>query len=189
MVTKANEKNTSEANNASEPEDKASELTAPSDASGASSTTALANNTIRNYMLATMGAGLIPLPLVDFLAFTGIQLAMINKLADQYGVPFRKDMGKSALFSLLSSAAPMAVAPLLGRGMLKLIPGLGSAAGMISTSLLGGAFTYAIGKVFQMHFESGGTLLTFDPEKMRDYFRTQLDKGKEMAAELRASAA
>ena len=30
--------------------------------------------------------------------------------------------------------------------------------------------TQAVGNTFVMHFESGGTLLTFDAEKFRDYF-------------------
>ncbi len=36
-----------------------------------------------------------------------------------------------------------------------------------------GASTYAVGKVFIQHFESGGTLLDFEPEKMRGYYEQQ----------------
>jgi hypothetical protein len=36
------------------------------------------------------------------------------------------------------------------------------------------ALTYAIGRVFIHHFELGGTLLNFDADKLRSYFREQL---------------
>jgi hypothetical protein len=67
----------------------------------------------------------------------------------------------------------------------KAVPGLGTATGMISVSLLGGATTYAIGSVFAQHFESGGTLLDFDAKKMRAYFSTKLEEGKAVAADLK----
>jgi hypothetical protein len=50
-------------------------------------------------------------------------------------------------------------------------------------ALLGGASTYAVGRVFIQHFESGGTLLTFDPAKVRDYYTHQLDTGHKRIAE------
>jgi len=39
--------------------------------------------------------------------------------------------------------------------------------------------------VFVQHFESGGTLLDFDPKKMREYFASKLAEGKEVAAKLK----
>jgi hypothetical protein len=68
----------------------------------------------------------------------------------------------------------------------KAVPGLGTATGMISVSILGGATTYAIGSVFVQHFESGGTLLDFDPKKMRAYFSSKLQEGKGVAATLKS---
>ena len=41
-----------------------------------------------------------------------------------------------------------------------------------------GATTYAIGKVFVRHLESGGSLLTFDGKKMKGYMEKALDEGK-----------
>ena len=46
-----------------------------------------------------------------------------------------------------------------------------------------GASTYAIGKVFIQHFESGGTFLDFEPAKVRAYFSQQFDKGRDLASE------
>jgi hypothetical protein len=69
----------------------------------------------------------------------------------------------------------------------KVVPGIGTATGMVSVSILGGATSYAIGNVFIQHFESGGTLLDFDPKKMREYFTNKLQEGKKVAASLRKS--
>ena len=49
------------------------------------------------------------------------------------------------------------------------------------TAYVGGATTYAVGKVFIEHFESGGTFLDFDPEKMRDHFQELYEEGKQLA--------
>jgi hypothetical protein len=42
--------------------------------------------------------------------------------------------------------------------------------GFVVTPVLAYAMTKAVGGVFIMHFESGGTLLTFDPKAFREYF-------------------
>jgi len=39
-----------------------------------------------------------------------------------------------------------------------------------------------VGKVFVQHFESGGTFLSFDPEKVRSHFEEELKMGKAVAA-------
>lgn len=44
--------------------------------------------------------------------------------------------------------------------------------------VIGAASTYAIGKVFVQHFESGNTVLTLDPSKVRAYYVEQVARGK-----------
>ncbi len=126
-------------------------------------------------MLGAMGAGLVPIPLVDMIVLAGIQLKLVQELAKLYGIKSPKHTGKSALASLLGGSIPLSFSSNLAR-FLKSVPFYGQAAGMISMSLLGGASTYAVGKVFIQHFESGGTFLTFDPHKGNDYYARQLDK-------------
>ena len=48
---------------------------------------------------------------------------------------------------------------------------------MVSTAVFAGASTYAVGKVFTEHFASGGTFLTFDPEKVRKYYEQEFAQG------------
>jgi len=50
--------------------------------------------------------------------------------------------------------------------------------------LFTGASTYAIGNLFIRHFESGGTLLNMDPQKMREHFKEEFENGKKVAEEV-----
>ena len=143
-----------------------------------------ANNIVKKHVIGVMGASLVPIPLFDLVALTGVQLKMLYSLAKLYDVPFSRNLGKSLIVSLLGGVMPTSAAMTLA-SLAKVVPGLGTATGMISVSVLGGATTYAIGSVFVQHFESGGTLLDFDPKKMRAYFSKKLEEGKDVAANLK----
>jgi len=139
---------------------------------------------VRNYSLAALAVGLIPFPWIDLAALTAVQLKMLHSLANQYNTPFSKDIGKAAITALVGGVLPVEGAASLA-SLVKIVPGVGQVAGAVSLSILGAAATYAVGKVFMQHFESGGTFLTFDPEKVRKYFEEEFEKGKQVAAELK----
>jgi uncharacterized protein (DUF697 family) len=67
----------------------------------------------------------------------------------------------------------------------KVIPVIGQASGMISMATMGAAGTYAVGTVFIEHFESGGTFLTFEPEKVKEKFKALFEEGKNFVAKLK----
>jgi hypothetical protein len=46
-----------------------------------------------------------------------------------------------------------------------------------------------LGKVFVKHFEEGGTLLDLDVNKVRDFFASQYQVGRKVAAEPAPAAA
>ena len=125
-------------------------------------------------MLGALAVGIIPIPLVDLAILSGIQLKMLHSLARLYAVEFSGELGKSLIASLLGGGVSVSLA-----GLLKRILPYGFVTGMISTSIFGGASTYAVGKVFIQHFESGGTFLNFDPQQVKDYYAKQFEKGKE----------
>jgi len=137
------------------------------------------------HVLASMGVGLIPFPVVDMVALMGVQLNMIRKLCAEYGVPFKQDAGKSVISSLLGGVLPVPVGFAL-ISLLKFIPVIGLTTGAVTMPVLSGASTYAIYKVFVKHFEMGGTFLDMDPSKFKTYFSEQFAKGKKYAADLRA---
>jgi uncharacterized protein (DUF697 family) len=147
-----------------------------------------AQNTVNKYAAGSMAVGLVPIPLLDFVALTSVQLQMLQNLATQYDVEFSKEIVKPLIGSLLGGALPItAAAPLAS--VIKVVPVIGQVSGMVSMAVLGGAGTYAVGKIFIEHFESGGTFLTFDPEKVREKFQAFYEKGKEFATAQTAQSA
>ena len=144
------------------------------------------DNIIKNNMMLAMGAGAVPIPTVDIIALTGIQLNMINSLCKLYGQEFRKDMAKSFIASLGTGVVAIPIAIGLS-SLVKSIPVLGQTAGVISMATTGTALTYAIGRVFVQHFASGGTFLDFNPKAVKEYFKKEFDNGKDKSKEAKAA--
>ncbi len=138
-----------------------------------------ARRIVRNHALATAAIGLIPLPLVDIVLMTAVQTRMLKLLGEQYGHSFT---GKQRVYELVGAAVggtalPILIFPLL-ISLVKLIPGLGTAAGIIAMPLAAAPVAYALGMTFIQHFESGGTLLSFSPEQLRQMLRSHYNEGK-----------
>jgi uncharacterized protein (DUF697 family) len=129
-----------------------------------------------------VAVGLVPMPLIDLVATSGIQLKMRRGVAGIYGYTFSDNKGKSLIASLLGSVIPLSLRNNLF-SLVKGIPVVGQTIGVIAMPVLGGAATYAIGQVFIQHFESGGTLLNFEPDKVRDFYREQFVAGKQVVKE------
>lgn len=138
----------------------------------------------RNHILASMGVGLIPVPLVDLVALIGVQLDMTRKLSAEYEIPFRQDIGKSIISSLMGGFLPVAFGGTLA-SIIKFIPLIGQTTGAVTMPVISGASTYAIYKVFVQHFESGGTFLDLNPSKVKVYFSEQFNDGKKVATDLK----
>ncbi|MDQ7091571.1 MAG: DUF697 domain-containing protein [Methylococcales bacterium] len=132
---------------------------------------------VKNHTMAAVGVGFIPVPFVDMGTLTAIQLKMLYSLAKCYQVPFSKNLVKSLVSSLLGSSLAISIALPVG-SLLKAVPIIGQTSGMISTACVGAASTYAVGKVFVAHFESGGTFLDFDVEKAKVHFKELYEEGK-----------
>ncbi|MCJ8271949.1 MAG: DUF697 domain-containing protein [Psychrosphaera sp.] len=137
---------------------------------------------VNNYVKGAVAVGLVPIPLVDLVAISGIQLKMLHAIAGVYDYTFSQNQGKSLIASLLGSVIPLSLKNTLF-SLVKSIPVVGQTIGVIAIPVLGGAATYAIGQVFIQHFESGGTLLDFDPDKVRDFYHEQFVTGKQVAKE------
>lgn len=138
---------------------------------------------VRDYTMMSMTTAIIPVPLFDVAALTALQLKMIQQLTALYDLPFNEKLVRNLLTSLLGNSLSTAAGIGVG-SLLKSVPGVGSVAGIIGTSTLGGATTYAIGNTFVNHFEQGGTLADFDAANMRARFSEQLAKGRGVAQRL-----
>lgn len=147
-----------------------------------------ASRTVRNYALGSAAAGLIPAPLVDIAALTAVQLKMIHSLCRIYGVEFKEELGRSALTALVGGIVPLG-ASRVAVSAFKMVPVVGQITAMVTLPALSTASTYAVGRVFIQHFESGGTFLTFDPEKVRNYYEEQLKQGQKLSEEPKTDGA
>lgn len=131
---------------------------------------------IKEFAYGSSLTGFIPIPFVDTLGLIGVQRLMIYKLSKIYEIPHSKELAKAWISTLMGGLTTSAVSPLLGSAV-KLIPGIGTLAGGTTMAVLGSSSTYAIGKVFQHHFEKGGTLDNFDPETAKEMLHDELEKG------------
>lgn len=139
-----------------------------------------ADKLIKDYAFGSSLTGFIPVPLVDTLGLIGVQRFMLLRLSQLYGIPFSKNLAKTLLATLMGGVAPHLASPMVG-SVLKIIPGIGTLMGGTTMAALGGASTYAVGKVFQQHFEAGGTLENFEPEKAQTNLQTELEKAKQLS--------
>ncbi|MFH1490121.1 MAG: DUF697 domain-containing protein [Pseudomonadota bacterium] len=143
-----------------------------------------ARHIVKNYMIGAMGAGLVPIPVIDMAAVSGVQLKMLHSLSIHYDIPFPENRAKAFIASLIGGIGPAALASGAFGMFVKALPGIGTLLGSIKMSLLSGAAAYAVGMVFIQHFESGGTFLDFQPEKVKDYYVRQFQEGRRIAPEL-----
>jgi uncharacterized protein (DUF697 family) len=145
-----------------------------------------AEELIRKHSYAAAGVGLIPIPWVDFIGLTAIQMKMLYQLSETYKIEFSEDRGKAIIGSLVSGFLPVAIAQPVA-SFLKAIPLIGQTTGAITMSILGGSTTYAIGRVFNQHFATGGTFLDLDPSKVKAYFKEQFEVGRKVTEEAKKS--
>jgi uncharacterized protein (DUF697 family) len=117
-------------------------------------------------------AGLIPLPFVDILAVGGLQVQMLRRLSQIYNVQFSENRGKALIASLAGTMIPV-TSGMGAASALKGVPLLGMMASAFVMPVLSAGATYAIGKAFVQHFESGGTLLDFNPPDYKEFIKAQ----------------
>ena len=135
----------------------------------------VASQLVDRLALWSGAAGLIPVPVVDLAAVGGVQLYMLRRLAEIYGVPFSENRGKSVLASLAGAVIPFTTATTIG-GLAKFFPVFGTAIGQLTMAGVSAPATWVIGKVFIQHFASGGTLLDFNPPDYREFIKAQREK-------------
>lgn len=140
---------------------------------------------VRTYMYWSMGAGLIPMPWLDVGVLAGVQLRMLHRLSEHYEVKFSENLVKSIIAALMGTITADSLRRGAFTSLIKSIPLIGFI-GMVSMPIYAGATTYAIGKVFIQHFESGGTFLDFDAKKVKDHFAKLFEEGKLKASEAKA---
>src|ERR1700676_5124052 len=118
----------------------------------------LASKLVDRFAIWSGVAGLVPIPVIDVLAVGGLQ--------------FSENRGKSLIAALAGTMIP-ATSGMGAASALKAVPVLGMLASAFVMPALSAGATFAIGKAFIQHFESGGTLLDFNPPDHRDFVKAQ----------------
>jgi uncharacterized protein (DUF697 family) len=139
-----------------------------------------ADSIIKNYVIGAVSVGIVPIPFIDIAGATALQLRMIKKLSDLYKQDFSEEIVRSIIASLGGGFLGYGVG-VMALSAIKTVPGIGWMMGMMSVPVFLGASTYAIGKVFAKHFDTGKTIFDLNVEAVKEFHREQLEKGKAIA--------
>lgn len=142
-----------------------------------------ANRIIQTHVLYSMGAGAIPIPLLDLTAVTAVQMDLIRQLCDLYDKDYSDVTGKALVASLTGSAFAR-----YGASIIKAIPGIGSLLGGISMVALSGASTYAVGQVTASFLGGNVQLDNIDMDRAKKMFDEKFQEGKKVAQDLKEKA-
>lgn len=145
-------------------------------------------NLRRNHVWTAAALGLVPVPIVDVVGLIAVHLTLIKKLSNHYNVNFSENSGKSVVAALLGSVLPAALGG-VAMSLFKALPIVGSSVSAVTLPAFFGATTHAMFKVFVKHFETGGTFLNLDVQKMKAHFKDQFKRaGSVVADDLKAAA-
>lgn len=123
---------------------------------------------IVSYATLAAGAGAIPIPFVDLFLLPGIQAKMIGDLATVYGQP----LSAERFWEIASSLGAGVLARQAAREAVKIIPGIGSAAG----AALAFGMTFALGRAFCIYYRSVCEGQVPDTGKLKQIFEAELSK-------------
>ena len=137
-----------------------------------------AEQVIKQHVVWACGAGLVPVPIIDFVAVTAIQIDLIKQLCTLHGASYEEANGKMWVGALTGGALAR-----IGASAIKAIPGIGSLIGGLSMSIASGASTWGVGQVVNKHLAAGGTLTDLNVDKARQQYEAEYEKGKEVAKE------
>jgi uncharacterized protein (DUF697 family) len=132
-----------------------------------------ARQIVDRYVMFAAAAGLVPIPLLDTAAITGVQLAMLHALSDHYTVPFSRERGKAIVVALAGGVASAFSSKTVAKFLVSQLPVAGMLINAATEPALASAATYAVGRVFMSHFASGGTLDNLDVERSRGQMTPQ----------------
>jgi uncharacterized protein (DUF697 family) len=148
-----------------------------------------ADNIIRKHIIGAMAAGLIPFPIVDIAGVALLEVNMITELAAAYNFPVPRALVVYKLLISLAGAVGPIFFSLYFRNAVKALPLVGHAIYLGAFSLSGAASVYAVGKIFQKHFESGGTFLSSNNAVIRKFFAAKEAEGRTVVPALIANSA
>jgi uncharacterized protein (DUF697 family) len=129
---------------------------------------------IISYSVAAGSAAVVPIPFVDVPIILAIQAKMFHTIASIYG----QKLNSKRMAEISSTLGLGALARLGGGELLKLIPGVGSAA----AALFAGASTYALGRTLCAYFSYAQHGDVPDPKALRKLYAEEYEEGRRRLA-------
>jgi len=138
-----------------------------------------AEKIIQNHVLMSLGIAAIPIPMIDVILIYYVQMDMIRQLCEVYQKPYYALKGKAYVSALASTSLAR-----LGASLIKAIPGIGSLVGSLSSVVISGASTYAVGQVTARFFQDHIEMSDIDMDLAKELFKEEFEKGKRVAKNL-----
>jgi uncharacterized protein (DUF697 family) len=113
---------------------------------------------VNKYVLISGGIGFIPAPFFDQIAIAGTLAKMLSDLCHVYDTKLSDQKIKAAVAAVLGGAHSDWITYYLTNYISKFVPSVNVVAGIVTRPLISGAITYAIGRLFVHHLESGAWL-------------------------------
>ena len=136
-----------------------------------------ADDIIKNHVLLSSASALIPFAGLDIAAVTAIQYRMVKKLAEAYQIPFEAQEVRTVLSALSFST----IARLFSEGASSLFnpnERSGTWSKGLTRAAVMGFFTGAVGKIYGLHFERGGTIDSLDFDSFIEHAKEQVRNGE-----------
>lgn len=113
---------------------------------------------VNRYTLLLGGIGLISSPLLYQAAVGGLVGKMLYDLNKLYGTSMTEQKSKAIIASVLGGAHSEWITSYLGNTVKKVLPNVSTVGNAVVRPVVAAGITYAIGKLFIKHFESGAWL-------------------------------
>ncbi|MCG7534124.1 DUF697 domain-containing protein [Pseudoalteromonas sp. OOF1S-7] len=120
---------------------------------------AVAHIIVDKYTKWSFGTGLIPVPAIDLVALTGVQIKMISEIAKVYGQSYSDNKIRGTVSAVIGGSFPQSLGGAGLSSFLKSVPIIGTLSAIAFMPVVSAASTNAVGSTFIRHFENGGTLL------------------------------
>lgn len=133
---------------------------------------------VRRYVIASAAVGIIPVPGLDVAVLAGLHIKLIQALTEHYGLTFSGQAARVILLAIGAGLLPASIASAATRRVVKFLPpGFGALTGLATSGLA----SYTLGRVMMAHFESGGTLDTFDVKNLGKLMPWRTGPGQALA--------
>ena len=130
---------------------------------------ARAGQIVERFTAYSAVGSIVPIPIIDTLSVVLLIVSMVKSLAGLYQTPFNRDQVRAAVAGVIGGAGQAGVGTAITASLTKWVPGA-NLVGIAASSAASAVLTRMIGNAFVLHFETGGTALTFDPAILRGHF-------------------